>query len=143
MMHPRPLPLLEIADLSVEIDTDEGAAQILDHASLHLLPGSIHGVVGESGCGKSTLLKAILGIFPRGGRATAGRIELEGCDLLKLPRYRLQREVRGRVVSFIPQDPFQALNPVFRVGTQLLEPLRGCGLPEESPPRGRLSATVL
>ena len=55
-------PVLEIRDLSVSVGTDEGEARILDNASLALMPGSIHGVVGESGCGKSTLMRAILGI---------------------------------------------------------------------------------
>jgi peptide/nickel transport system ATP-binding protein len=135
-----PRSLLAVTDLSVEIGTDEGCAQILDHVSLHLIPGSIHGVVGESGCGKSTLLKAILGMLPRGGRATSGSIKLEGRDLLGLTRATLEREVRGRMIGFIPQDPFQALNPVFKIGTQLLEVLRGQEREGGPLARGRLSA---
>jgi peptide/nickel transport system ATP-binding protein len=124
MMHEPATPLLEIRNLSVSVATDEGEARILDRANLALMPGSIHGVVGESGCGKSTLLRAILGILPRRGRATAGNILLGNRDLLSLPAAVLQTEVRGGQVGFIPQDPYQALNPVFRVGTQLLETSR-------------------
>ncbi len=120
-------PVLDIRDLSVSVGTDEGEARILDRASLALMPGSIHGVVGESGCGKSTLMRAILGILPKRGRATAGKILLGDRNLLDLPTETLQSEVRGRAIGFIPQDPFQALNPVFRVGTQLLETIRAPG----------------
>jgi len=121
-------PVLQISDLSVVIDTDEGQAQILDHASLVLEAGSIHGVVGESGCGKSTLLKAILGVLPKRSRVAGGSVRLGGRDLARLPREALQREVRGREIGFIPQDPFQALNPVFRVETQLMEALATHGM---------------
>jgi len=117
-------PLLEIDSLSVSVETDEGQAWILDRTSLSLMPGSIHGVVGESGCGKSTLMRAILGILPKRGRATEGRILLGGRDLLRLPPVVLEREIRGGQIGFIPQDPYQAFNPVFRVGTQLQETTR-------------------
>jgi peptide/nickel transport system ATP-binding protein len=117
-------PLLEIRNLSVSVGTDEGEAKILDRANLALMPGSIHGVVGESGCGKSTLMRAILGILPKRGRATEGNILLGGRDLLSLPPAIFQSEVRGGQIGFIPQDPYQAFNPVFRVGTQLLETSR-------------------
>jgi peptide/nickel transport system ATP-binding protein len=117
-------PLLEVRNLSVSVATDEGEARILDRATLTLAPGSLHGVVGESGCGKSTLMRAILGILPRRGRATEGNILLGGRDLLSLPAAVLQSEVRGGQIGFIPQDPYQAFNPVFRVGTQLLETSR-------------------
>jgi oligopeptide/dipeptide ABC transporter ATP-binding protein len=119
-----PAPVLEICDLSVSVGTDEGEARILDNVGLALMSGSIHGVVGESGCGKSTLIRAILGILPKRGRATRGSIMLGKRNLLDLPAAAMQKDVRGRAIGFIPQDPFQALNPVFRVGTQLLETIR-------------------
>jgi peptide/nickel transport system ATP-binding protein len=124
MMQDTAAPLLEVRNLSVSVGTDEGEARILDRANLALMPGSIHGVVGESGCGKSTLMRAILGILPKRGRATAGSILLGERDLLSLPATILQNEVRGGQIGFIPQDPYQAFNPVFRVGTQLLETSR-------------------
>jgi oligopeptide/dipeptide ABC transporter ATP-binding protein len=128
MMAAASAPVLEIADLSVAIDTDEGDARILDHAGVVLQAGSIHGVVGESGCGKSTLLKAILGALPKRSRIDGGSIRLGGRDLARLSPGELQREVRGREIGFIPQDPFQALNPVFRVDTQLMEALTTHGV---------------
>jgi peptide/nickel transport system ATP-binding protein len=124
-MTPNPVtPLLDVRNLSVSAGAAEGEAKILDRVNLALMPGSIHGVVGESGCGKSTLMRAILGILPQRGRATEGHILLGGRDLLKLSAAVLQSEVRGGQIGFIPQDPYQALNPVFRVGTQLLETSR-------------------
>jgi peptide/nickel transport system ATP-binding protein len=123
------MPALEIRGLSVAIDTDEGEAQILDSADIVLHAGSIHGVVGESGCGKTTLLKAILGVLPKRSRIASGSIWLGGRDLVRLTRDTMQREVRGREIGFIPQDPFQALNPVFRVETQLMESLATHGMP--------------
>jgi peptide/nickel transport system ATP-binding protein len=139
-------PALEITDLSVVIDTDEGRAQILDHAGLVLEAGSIHGVVGESGCGKSTLLKAILGVLPRRARIERGGIRLKGRDLVGLSREAMQDEVRGREIGFIPQDPFQALNPVFRVETQLTEQLATHGVagkPEATSGRASTRAHLL
>jgi peptide/nickel transport system ATP-binding protein len=118
------VPRLEIRSLSVAVDTDEGQARILDRTHLKLMPGSIHGVVGESGCGKSTLMRAILGILPKRGRATEGSVLLDGRDLLTLPPSVFRTEIRGGQIGFIPQDPYQAFNPVFRVGTQLLETTR-------------------
>ncbi len=126
--------VLDVRGLSVAIDTDEGEAQILDHADLVLRAGSIHGVVGESGCGKSTLLKAILGILPKRGRIEGGSVQLSGRDLTHLGRDVMQREVRGREIGFIPQDPFQALNPVFRVETQLMEALLTHGIRSNQSP---------
>ncbi len=131
-------PLLDVRNLSVTVDTDEGEARILDHASLSLMPGSIHGVVGESGCGKSTLMRAILGILPKRGRATEGRILLGDRDLLNVPPAVLQNEIRGGQIGFIPQDPYQALNPVFRVGTQLLETTRS-----KAGAEGRAEANII
>ena len=141
MMGEKPAPVLEVRDLSVSVGTDEGEARILDNAGLALMPGSIHGIVGESGCGKSTLMRAILCILPKRGRATAGEIMLGERDLLKLPPDALQKEVRVRAIGFIPQDPFQALNPVFRVGTQLLETVRTAG--DSSKARARQKDDVI
>ena len=117
-------PVLEVRDLSVAIRTDEGVAEVLDRACLEIASGEIVGVVGESGCGKSTLVRSILGVLPTGARVTAGSIRFAGIELTTLDRGTLTREIRGRRIGFIPQDPYLALNPVFTVGTQLLEVAR-------------------
>ena len=122
---------LSIRNLRISISTDEGTAKILDRVQLDLPRGRVVGIAGESGCGKSTLIRAILGILPRQARVESGEILFENMDLLKLSQREMQRRVRGRAIGFIPQDPFLALNPVFTVGTQLMEILRWHGLPGE------------
>ncbi|MGI9424429.1 MAG: ABC transporter ATP-binding protein [Hyphomicrobiaceae bacterium] len=128
-------PILSIRDLRISIPTDEGKAQILDHVNVELPQGKIVGVVGESGCGKSTLIRAILGIMPKQTVIESGSILFRGRDLLTLSQREMTHEIRGRLIGFIPQDPYLALNPVFKVGKQLLEILRCHGLPNETAPK--------
>ena len=129
--------VLEIRNLRLSIRTDEGAAQILDRVELALPRGRILGVVGESGCGKSTLVRAILGILPKATTVESGEILFEGEDLLRLSERELARRVRGSRIGFIPQDPYLALNPVFKIGTQLLAVMRWhAPVPADSPRSG-------
>jgi peptide/nickel transport system ATP-binding protein len=116
--------VLQVEGLRISIPTDDGIAQVLDGVDLRIPRGRIVGVVGESGCGKSTLARAVLGILPRQARVEAGRVLLEGEDLRGLDQAELSRRIRGKEISFIPQDPYLALNPTFTVGTQLLEIMR-------------------
>ncbi|MFZ5780065.1 MAG: ABC transporter ATP-binding protein [Pseudomonadota bacterium] len=118
------IPLLDIRSLKVSIRTDEGMANVLDDVSLGLQKGRILGVVGESGCGKSTLIRAVMGILPRGARIDRGEIWFEGENLLVFSEAELNRTVRSSRIGFIPQDPLLALNPVFKIGAQLLEVMR-------------------
>jgi peptide/nickel transport system ATP-binding protein len=117
-------PVLTVERLAVSIATDDGPAHVLDQVDLRIPRGRIVGVVGESGCGKSTLVRAILGILPRAARIESGRILLGADDLLQLTPRELTRRIRGKEISFVPQDPFLALNPLFTIGTQLLEIMR-------------------
>ena len=80
--------------------------------------------MGKSGCGKSTLVRAILGVLPAGALIEAGEIRFDGEDLLRLSEQALNRRIRGSRIGFIPKDPYLALNPVFKIGTQLLEIMR-------------------
>jgi peptide/nickel transport system ATP-binding protein len=118
------LDALRITGLRLTIRSDEGPARVLDHVALRLRRGHVLGVVGESGCGKSTLVRAILGIMPAGARIEEGEILFEGRDLLAMDEATLDRDIRGRRIGFIPQDPYLALNPVFTVGAQLMEIMR-------------------
>jgi peptide/nickel transport system ATP-binding protein len=115
-------PLLEIEDLSVRFDTDEGTVHAVDRMSLTLAPGQVLGIVGESGCGKSVTALSLLRLLPPTA-TVAGRVTFEGVDLLHAPGSHL-REVRGRKISFVFQEPMTSLNPVFRVGRQIEEVLR-------------------
>jgi peptide/nickel transport system ATP-binding protein len=117
-------PLLAIQDFSLSLMTETGPGRVLDHVDLVVNHGEILGLVGESGCGKSTLVRSILGILPLGSRVEGGRILLEEEDLLSMDEAVLAQRIRSRRISFIPQDPFQSFNPLFRVGTQLLEIMR-------------------
>jgi peptide/nickel transport system ATP-binding protein len=117
-----PAPLLDVRALEVEFVTDQGPARVLDRISLAIAPGEVVGLVGESGCGKTTLARAILGILPGGAaRIPGGEIRFKGRDLLRAAPAWVNDEVRGRAITFIPQDPYSSFNPVFTVGTQILD----------------------
>src|SRR5262245_14652337 len=114
--------LLAVRDLSVSYATDRGPARVLDGINLAIAPGEVVGLVGESGCGKTTLARAVLGILPAGAaRIHGGEIVFKGRDLLREDPRAVNDEVRGRAITFIPQDPFTSFNPVFTVGTQLMD----------------------
>jgi peptide/nickel transport system ATP-binding protein len=115
-------PLLEVEDLSVRFDTDEGTVHAVDRISLTLAPRQVLGIVGESGCGKSVTAMSILGLLPQTATVT-GSARFEGVELLRAPRSHL-RKVRGRKISFVFQEPMTSLNPVLRVGHQIGEVLR-------------------
>jgi peptide/nickel transport system ATP-binding protein len=133
--------LLSVRDLRVEFSTDRGVARVLDGISLDVAPGEVVGLVGESGCGKTTLARAILGVLPSGvARIGGGAIRFQGRDLLVEHRDVVNREVRGRAITVIPQDPFTSFNPVFTVGAQIMELMKW-----KSPralPRGRWPAVL-
>jgi peptide/nickel transport system ATP-binding protein len=114
--------LLEIEDLSVRFDTDDGTVHAVDRMSLTLAPGQVLGIVGESGCGKSVTALSILGLLP-GTATVSGSVRFEGVDLLRASGAHL-RGVRGRKISFVFQEPMTSLNPVFRIGRQIEEVLR-------------------
>ena len=128
--------LLQVDGLRVAIPGDAGTAKILDHITFNVERGRILGIVGESGCGKSTLIRTLLGILPRAARVEAGTIAFDGQDLLALDEHTLNTTLRGSRIGFVPQDPYLALNPLFRVGTQILEIMRWHA-PDDGPRRTR------
>ena len=114
--------LLSVRDLDVEFVTERGVARVLDRISLDIGAGEVVGLVGESGCGKTTLARAILGILPaNAARVRGGEIRFHGRDLLREPPHVVAARVRGRAITFIPQDPFSSLSPVFPVGAQIMD----------------------
>jgi peptide/nickel transport system ATP-binding protein len=115
-------PLLEVNDLSVRFETDEGPLQAVDRVSFALAPGEVLGIVGESGCGKSVTCMSLVRLLPETARVS-GNVSFGGLDLLALAPRRLRR-VRGREISYIFQEPMSSLNPVFTVGDQIGEVLR-------------------
>jgi len=116
--------LLQVEGLSVRFPTTRGDVAALEDFSFEMREGETVALVGESGSGKSTAALALSRLIPEStGRVISGRVMFEGRDLLALPLHNL-REVRGRRIGMIFQDPMMALNPVFTIGWQLAEPLR-------------------
>jgi oligopeptide/dipeptide ABC transporter ATP-binding protein len=112
--------LLSVEDLRVEFWTQRGTVHAVNGVSFEIAAGETLGIVGESGCGKSVTSLAILGILPRAGRVTGGRAMFEGRDLIGRPDREL-RQIRGRDIAMIFQDPMTSLNPVLTVGRQIRE----------------------
>jgi len=111
---------LVVEDLGTVLDTDSGLVRAVDALSLSIARGETFALVGESGCGKSMTALSILRLLPDNGRVDAGRINLSGTEVTTLPEARM-RDVRGRRISIIFQEPATSLNPVLRVGVQIVE----------------------
>jgi peptide/nickel transport system ATP-binding protein len=114
--------VLGIQDLHVSI-AGRMQTHILRGVSLEVAAGEVRGLVGESGAGKSMLGRAVLGLLPERARIDGGRILFEGRDLLAMPPAE-RRALLGRRIALIPQDPMTSLNPVRRVGAQIMTVLR-------------------
>ena len=110
--------LIEVENLVVHVDTNDGPVEVLDDVNFAVHAGEILGLVGESGSGKSVTATTILGMIRRPGRVLAGSVRFEGLDLLRLPEDEMMR-YRGRRIALIPQSYRSALNPVISAGRQI------------------------
>src|ERR1700722_8084961 len=118
------LPLLSVRDLVTTFRTDRSAVRAVDRVSFDIAEGSTVGLVGESGCGKSVTSLSILRLVPDPpGRIESGTIAFRERDLLALSE-REMRAVRGDQISMIFQEPMTSLNPVYTVGSQIVEAIR-------------------
>jgi len=115
-------PLIEVADLAIQLSTSRGAAQAVRKVSFSLRRGETMGLVGESGCGKSVTALALMGLLPDSA-VVSGSIRLDGSELVGLSDADYCR-LRGNRISMIFQEPMTALNPMHTVGRQVAEPLR-------------------
>ena len=115
--------LLSVQDLAVRFRTEDGTVHAVNRVSFDLEAAETLAIVGESGCGKSATSLAIMGLLPRSHASiAAGRIRFAGTELVGLPESRM-REIRGRDISMVFQDPMTSLNPVLTIGRQLTEAL--------------------
>ena len=116
-------PVLSVKDLKVDFVTRRGALHAIDGVSLEIARGEVLGVVGESGAGKSVTGLAVIGLIDPPGRIAGGEISLSGQRIDNLAPDAMRR-IRGKRIGMIFQDPLTSLNPLYRVGDQLVETIR-------------------
>ncbi|HOL36910.1 MAG TPA: ABC transporter ATP-binding protein [Rubrivivax sp.] len=116
------MPLLEVQDLRVTLQTARGPADALREVSFSMERGETIGLIGESGCGKSMTALALMGLLPEGARVT-GSMRLDGTELTTLAESDWCA-LRGHRIGMVFQEPMTALNPLHTVGRQIAEPLR-------------------
>jgi len=113
-------PLLEVNDLKVSFRTEDGVVRAVDGVSFAVDQGDVLGIVGESGSGKSVTMMSVLRLINDPNMRVEGEVIYKGRDLMKLHKDEM-REVRGDEIAMIFQDPMTSLNPVYRVGDQIIE----------------------
>lgn len=117
-------PLLKVDNLSVEFSTDKGVVRAINGVSFEVMPGETLAIVGESGCGKSVSSLSIMGLVPSPpGKIVDGSIRFDGQELIGLSE-KEYRKIRGNDISMIFQEPMTALNPVLKIGTQMIDVIR-------------------
>lgn len=116
--------LLEVENLRVRYRTSKGPIHAIDGVDLALDKSQVFGIVGESGCGKTTLVKALLRLLPAGATIEVDRLMFNGRDLLRTDDRVFRREVLWRELALVPQSAQNSLNPVYRVGDQIVEAIR-------------------
>jgi oligopeptide/dipeptide ABC transporter ATP-binding protein len=119
----QPEALLSVDDLKVRFATEDGVVRAVDGVSFELKPGEILGIVGESGCGKSVTAQTIMGLTRSPNSTIEGAVRFHGKDLVSASEEDLQ-SIRGREISMVFQDPMTSLNPVYRVGDQIVEQIQ-------------------
>ena len=116
-------PILEMRDLRIAVRSGSRAFDAVRGVSLEVMPGEVLAIVGESGSGKTLTALSVLGLLPRAAaNVVGGEILFEGCDLVRAGEVALNA-VRGRGIAMIFQEPLSALNPVMRIGDQIVEGL--------------------
>src|SRR5215467_1469109 len=118
-----PEHLLEVRGLKTQFPTKDGLVKAVDGIDFHVDRGETLGIVGESGSGKSMTVLSIMRLLPRPGHIAGGEVLYKGRDLVQASETEMQ-DVRGQEIAMIFQDPMTSLNPVYRTGWQVGEPLR-------------------
>jgi len=119
----RTTPALSVRDLVVEFPTRRGTLTAVNGISFDISPGEVLGVVGESGAGKSMTGSAVIGLLEPPGRIAAGEVYLHGERIDNISREAM-RDVRGRRIGMVFQDPLTSLNPLYQVGRQIVETIQ-------------------
>jgi peptide/nickel transport system ATP-binding protein len=117
------MALLEVRNARLYYATTKGVVKALDGVSFELNEGETLAVVGETGSGKSTLAKLLVRVWERNVTLVDGEVYLEGREVLHMPEEEFRREIRWRKIAMVPQSSMNALNPVIKIGDQMIEPL--------------------
>jgi peptide/nickel transport system ATP-binding protein len=117
------MALLEVKNARLYYTTTKGIVKAVDSVSFELNEGETLAVVGESGSGKSTLAKLLVRVWERNVSLVDGEVYLEGKEVLHIPESEFRREVRWKKIAMVPQASMNALNPVIKIGDQMIEPL--------------------
>jgi peptide/nickel transport system ATP-binding protein len=117
------MSLLDVKNLKIYYFTLKGVVRAVDDVSFNVREGEVLGIAGESGSGKSTLGYGLMRLVPPPGRIVRGNIVVSGRDIVSMDEGTLRREIRWKVISMIFQGALNALNPVYTIGKQLVEPI--------------------
>ena len=131
------MSVLEVENLEVYYETEEGPVQAVDDVSFSLEEGENLGIVGESGCGKTTLAKAIIGILPDAGYVNRGQIRFDGDDLTEMADAQ-RRRLKWEEISMIAQSAMNSLDPVYTIREQITEAIEA-----HRPGTGRVESTEI
>ncbi|HPZ90661.1 MAG TPA: ABC transporter ATP-binding protein [Bacillota bacterium] len=116
-------PLLKVEDLHLYFGTSFGQVRAVEGVSFELAPGRSLAIIGESGCGKTSLTRGILRLLPQNVSKFTGRVYLNGLDVMQLSDEQFRKQIRWINMSLVPQAALNSLNPVVKVGQQVIEPL--------------------
>ena len=134
-------PVLSVRNLEVAFPTRRRTLTAVDRISFDIAPGEVLGVVGESGAGKSLTGAAVIGLLEPPGRIMGGEVCLKGQRIDNLPPEDM-RQIRGKRIGMVFQDPLTSLNPLYRVGDQIIETIRTHSRVSETQARERAIALL-
>jgi peptide/nickel transport system ATP-binding protein len=117
------MPLLDVKNLTMHYTTKMGDVHAVDDVSFAIEPGEAIGLVGESGCGKTSIALTLLRLLPDNAKFLGGSVLFEGVDIVRIPEEEM-RKIRWRGISMIFQAAMNSLNPVYRVGDQIIEAIQ-------------------
>ena len=118
------MAILDVQDLTSYYFTRRGPVRAVEEVSFQVEKGEAMGLAGESGCGKTTVALSLLKILPSGGRIVGGKILFKGTDLVNLDENKMREEIRWKGISMVFQGAMNALNPVYKIGDQIVEAIK-------------------